>query len=461
MIEKQISKLEKLKRDPNAVPTGGMRLARVFPLLLLLGFLALLAFVLGDRILPARDVTVGTVVTVPADTEESIPDMQDKNMTPIAQSQAAELLFQASGWIEPSPLPVIATTLVDGVIESVHVLEGDSVVRGQLLAKLVDADAKLDLATAESRRNALRAKIAVHGKKVAAAKARVAELADPVKRLGALSDSNVSDAEVEVANLRLATQVAEVATLEAQNLELEAELAAAETEINRSALALERTKIIAPMDGTILRLHAVPGLKRMLGMDDRDSATIAVLFDPANLQARIDIPLEDASRVAIGQPVRIRTNFLPDSTFQGTISKIAGEADLQRNTLQVKVRIENPDVRLRPNMLCRAEFFAGGNPDEAAAAHSAVTSGLSSSRGERVEIYAPESALIDSSGGIARVWKLNPDGSRILKSQVTLTSTVRDGYRLVSSGLQPGDQVVLNPSPDLREGERVRVIAKK
>lgn len=461
MIEKQTSKLDRLRRDTDAGPTGRMRLARVFPVLLLLGFLALLAFVLGDRIFPARDVTVGAVATMPAETLESTADVQNENLTPVGRSQAGELLFQASGWIEPSPLPVKATTLVDGVIESVHVLEGDSVVRGQLLAKLVDADAKLDRETAESRRNALRAKIAAHGKKVAAAKARVAELADPVKRLGALSDSNVSDAEVEAAKLRLATQVAEVATLDAQHAELEAELAAAETEINRSALALERTKITAPMDGTILRLHAVPGLKRMLGMDDPDSATIAILFDPANLQARIDIPLEDASRVTIGQPVRIRTNFLPDSTFRGTISQIAGEADMQRNTLQVKVLLEDPDVRLRPDMLCRAEFFARNKPDGGAAAHSAAASQPSPSRGERVEIYVPEAALMDSSGEAARVWKLNPDGSRVLQSKVTLTSTVREGYRQVSSGLQPGDQVVLNPPPDLREGERVRVIAEK
>ena len=50
--------------------------------------------------------------------------------------------------------------------------------------------------------------------------------------------------------------------------------------------------------------------------------------------------------------------MLPNMKFDGRLTRISGEADLQRNTLQVKVQILNPDKRLRPEMLCQAKFFS-------------------------------------------------------------------------------------------------------
>ena len=58
------------------------------------------------------------------------------------------------------------------------------------------------------------------------------------------------------------------------------------------------------------------------------------------------------------------------------MTRIVGEADLQRNTLQAKVRVEDPDHRLRPDMLCRAEFLASGvEPDGSSSEDAAGESG--------------------------------------------------------------------------------------
>jgi len=54
-----------------------------------------------------------------------------------------ELLFQASGWIEPDPFPIHVTSLYSGVVNEVHVLEGQKVAKGQLIASLVEEDARL------------------------------------------------------------------------------------------------------------------------------------------------------------------------------------------------------------------------------------------------------------------------------------------------------------------------------
>lgn len=180
------------------------RVAALIPLGLVVGFVALLAIVLGDRLVPARELTIETVVTVRAETGSTaaLPAKGDPFDAP--------MLFQASGWIEPDPLPIKATALVDGVVDRVDVLEGASVQKGQLLATLIDDDAELNLRTAESRLAALEAQASAHfsqidivlaeigtlRKKVAAARARRDELADQAKRYQDLPPGSVPEQDV-------------------------------------------------------------------------------------------------------------------------------------------------------------------------------------------------------------------------------------------------------------------------
>ena len=70
------------------------------------------------------------------------------------------------------------------------------------------------------------------------------------------------------------------------------------------------------MDGIVLRLFAVPGRKSRVAMDDVDSSTIATIYRPETLQARIDVPLAEAAGVFPGQAVKIRSDFLPDQSIR-------------------------------------------------------------------------------------------------------------------------------------------------
>lgn len=459
--------------DPPRRRTWRDRFAVLLPLALVAGFIALFLIVLGDRLLPARELDVARVVALPS----SAPAPQELGSVDPYESG---MLFQASGWIEPDPFPIKATALIDGVVREVHVLEGATVRKGQLLATLIDEDATLDLDTAQSELVSLRAladaqseavevlvaEKATLEKAIAAAGAKRAELEDPVKRFDAVSSSGsgaVSEREVALARLQLATQVAEIAALEGKQKELAARLrqqesmvreyegrcAAAATEVARRKLDLERTRILSPIDGIVLRLLAMPGQKRMLGMDEEDSSTIAILYDPEHLQARIDVPLAEAAKLSLDQPVRIRSSLLPDAEFHGRVTRIAGEADLQRNTLQAKVRIDDPDPRLRPEMLCRGEFLAPV-AEAAGSVASPASPGLDPS------LFVPESALVARQEEKAQVWKIDTSGDAVVPVTVTIGREKRDEHRLVLDGLQAGDLVVLDPPADLESGQRVR-----
>ncbi|MGJ3242233.1 MAG: efflux RND transporter periplasmic adaptor subunit [Opitutales bacterium] len=455
------------------------RLATALPILLLIGFGLLAWLLFGDRLLPAPEVTVAPVVTLKATADTSTTGRRS-TATPAANGDpyTGDMLFQASGWIEADPFLIRATALTDGVVRDVHVLEGETVEQGQPLATLIQEDARLRLADREADREAARAAVAraeaslaearagltVTEARTTAARARLAELEDEADRLARAGVEAVQARQIEQAALRVDAQAAEVSALEARLQERTARIAALETGITRArslarraevlrdeaALALERTVIRSPINGVIQQLHAEPGKKKLLGMDDLESATIAILYQPERLQARIDVPLETAAQLKLGQPARIRTNLLPETVFKARVTRIVGQADLQRNTLQAKVALLDPDPRLRPEMLCRAEFL----PADRAGANGS-TAGSTGRRGSGIRLFAPEAGLIDRQGREARAWVLVDDGDRLARRTLRLGTERRNGHIEVLAGLQPGDRLVLNPAPDLATGDRV------
>ena len=449
------------------------RIASAWPILLLLAFLLLLWLLFGDRLAPARSVELGTVVTLRSTEDPTL--LLSSSAATEADRYGGATLFQASGWIEAAPFPIRAVSLIDGTVAAVHVLQGETVIQEQLLANLVDDDARLNLATAEAAlaesdalleeaeamQQATTLGLRTLELEVAAATARLEELQDESERLAQLGSMSVSERAITQAKLKTFSQQANILALKAQTAELEANVEArraqsryathhrtrAQTEVARQQLALERTQIRSPIDGVVQRLHVAPGMKRMKDMDDPESSTIATLYQPERLQARIDVPLEAAARLSIGQAVRLRSSLLPDRQFEGSVTQIEGQADLQRNTLQTKVALHEPDTKLRPEMLCRAEFLAPPAP-----AGSATRSGQPSA----VALYLPISALIpDIDAEPAAVWKLDATRQRVVRQAVATVGPARDGHLRVVEGLKPGDRVVLNPATDIEADERV------
>ncbi len=243
-----------------------------------------------------------------------------------------------------------------------------------------------------------------------------------------------------MAKARIAEIAEELNQLAFQVLAIQSRIKGAETDLEKAELAHSRTEITAPADGRVLALMAAPGQKKMAGMDAEDSSTIAVLYDPEHLQVRVDVPLGDASGLGVGQRAKIRCNLLPDMVFEGEVTRIEGSADLQRNTLQAKVRIENPSEKLRPEMLCRVEFF------ETSLKNESTGNTVDNSMG--IAVYVPASAVSDGA-----VWICDSESKRAEKRPVE-TSATRENLIRVDSGIRPGEWVVSNPS-GLESGQRL------
>lgn len=448
---------------PTAPPSPPVvRARRPSPVLLLGLLLVVLAGVFAaltwERWLPAQPVRVARVAAIPASAEAAVVD-------------SATPRFQAAGWIEADPLPLRVTALVGGVVAAVHVLEGETVEAGQPLATLDDADHRLAVARARSELEAATAAVAVAEReaataaaererlasRVAVAEARVAERRDLAERL-AKAERAFTARERRQAELALATAEAErdalaseAAVLDAERERALAQVAQARAQravravaLERAELDLERTVIRAPAAGVIAHLHAVPGRKQLLGADDPSSTTVAELFDPARLQARIDVPLADAAGIALGQRVELATEALPDARFPGEVTRVVGEADIARNTLQVKVRLHEGHPLLRPGMLVRATFMG-----------TAEDGGENVAGGGRLRLVLPAVAV--PAEGAATLWVVDAEG-RAERRSVRLGPPVAGGGVLVLEGLGPGELVVIDPPSDLDAGERLEVV---
>ncbi len=460
--------------DPEPPPPGRRRLpATLLPIGLLLAFIAIFGLMFGSRLLPATEVATAPVIALRLNPGKD--EVQSSNSPVKVEVNRDELLFQASGWVEPDPYAIGVPALINGVVKDVLVLEGQHVKKGDILATLIDDEAQLDvqyatqsIATLDATKIAhcaqipiLNAEMQAVQKKIESAKALHAELLDVATRLASVPAGSVSDREVRQAQLKVDAQsavidettaelsgvIAQINKVNLEELSVNARINAAQTELSRKKLALERTVIRAPVDGIILHLHVEPGKKRMLASDDPKSAVIVELYDPGKLQARIDVPLSEAASLQIGQPVTLTTDLLPDTRFTGEVTRIAGEADLQRNTLQAKVRLHEPDARLRPAMLVRAAFHPGP--------HSSSGTATTNGSGQGLAIFVPAGSLFDQSGESARVWMVESDRARL--RNLTLGADQREGHIQVIKGLRPGDQVVLPPFGDLKDNQRIRI----
>jgi HlyD family secretion protein len=458
-------------------------LLRGLPVLIVLTALLLAFLLFGKRFLPSTHVEVETVVTVreaPAEGVETRVFASRGATDPFAGS----VLFQASGWFEADPFPHRATALVSGVVETVHVLEGQSVAAGEPIASLIREDAQLrmersgaalaaaqaELESAQSAQGLSFARVESMRREIEVAEARRAELADLAERATELGPQVLSEEHIIQANLRLKTQDQTIASLEAQltEREIEAErlsrqlrvqegmLEEAQVRFREADLELSRVVIRSPVDGVVQRLLVAPGQKKMLMADNPESATVALLFQPDQMQARIDVPIAEAARLSVGQSVLVESEFLPGQSLRGFIQRIVGEADLQRNTLQVKVRIIDPPDGLRPEILCRAQFLdttvnGVGNKVAENAEARGYTPAMSGLR-----ILVPEAAIVRRNGREATVWAVDESGTLLKEHRIELSGESRDGYQVLQSGLRPGDRVVVRPADDLKDGIRIR-----
>ncbi len=433
----------------------------VLPAAIMLAAAAVLAWSARDALWPAVDVYVVPVIAKARAAESSDGATGDTSASPAPSQQT--MLVQAPGWIEPAPYAIVVPALTDGVVKEVFALEGQTVAAGEVLAKLIDDDAILAVRLSEAelaeRTAATRRAEAEHN----AAEARAAEVRDELERKRELAqDGTIAGATYARLALRLRAMEADVQAAAAEVSAIQAAERVQAVALDQARLALARTEIRSPVAGVVLSRSIEPGTRMMMagpGLGEAREAGIARIYDPAHLQVRVDVPLADAAKVSIGTAATIVAETLPDNTFRGTVTRVVHEANIQRNTVQFKVSIENPDAALKPEMLVRVRLLSGSGAGEA----NISTDSIAEGRGDLVLLLSLN-ALLDRKDREASAWFVMQDprrGAIATRRALTLGQAHDDGFIEILSGASPTDRAIVDPPAALAEGSRVRVLGEK
>lgn len=496
-----------LDRSTTSTPKPARRrpvLSRyVLPGIVIFGFLAMLGWGARDRFISSKPVTVVPVIVARAEVQ-----------------QAGTPLFQAAGWIEPRPTPVLVSALAEGIVADLLVVGGQDIDAGQPVARLIDVDAKLaleqaqaDLALREAELQSAKAELhaarlrlenPVHLQAVLAEAqslltktetelAQIPFLIKAAEARGEYARQNLTGKQAAAASLagRVIQQaqseydaaLAELQELEgrkpqleqgtnalrqrrdalARQLELlidetqrvadgEAQVKAAEARERQARLAVEaaqvrldRMVVKAPVAGRVLSLVAQPG-SRVMGLDpggEQKASTIVSLYDPQMLQVRADVRLEDVPLVQSGQPVQIETASAKEP-IQGHVLYATSQANIQKNTLEVKVAITAPPSTIRPEMLVTTTFLAPEQP------------GTESEDSEQQERLLVPRQLVESAGDGQLVWIADPSGVARRKS-VRLGKAGTEDLVEVVEGLTPTDRLISGGHEGLSDGDRITI----
>lgn len=225
-----------------------------------------------------------------------------------------------------------------------------------------------------------------------------------------------------------------------------ARLAQAKATADGARLRLLRMDVRAPTSGRVLSVIARPGT-RLMGQDPRtlqDSSSVLLLYDPANLQARVDVRLDDVGKVFPGQKATIDSAALGGKQLEGLVLATTSQADIQKNTLSVKVGINSPPPNLKPEMLCQVVLLS-----------PPVAADPAKKDGDLLRLFIPKQ-LVEGSGDGARVWIVDLLHGQALQRSVQTGQPSGDLVE-VTSGLNPTDRLIVGGREGLRNADRVRV----
>jgi len=197
--------------------------------------------------------------------------------------------------------------------------------------------------------------------------------------------------------------------------------------------------ITAPVSGTILDRNVEKGEFVTTGFvgDKGAKGYVVSLADLNDLQVELDINQNDFAKLGPKTRGIVTTDAYPDRRYGGFIYQISPEANRQKATVQVKVQVENPDSYLRPEMNATVAFLGDAKTDVGAPS--------------RAMVVIPAAAVRDNA-----VFVITDD--KAMKRPVKLGGTNAQGV-VVESGLIGGEDIVVNPPADLKDGQRVRVKA--
>jgi HlyD family secretion protein len=379
-------------------------------------------------------------------------------------TSAGDTALTASGYVVAHHKIAVGAKVM-GRVAWIGVEKGDKVQQGQVLVRLEDNEfraqvnqARANLAAAQARLDQLQTGSRPQeklkdkaGVLQAEATLRNAEAeyerTEKLFRAGVSSKADLDRATAERDTARALLESAKQSSSMTDVGPRTEEIRAAQAQVQQMKAAMEyaetqlaATEIKAPVTGTVLQRIVERGeMVSPSAVGESGARTSVVsLADLNDLQIELDISQADFARLKMGQRAEIIPEAYPNLKYAGYIAEIAPEANRAKATVQIKVKVENPDEQLRPEMNARVNFLT-----EATRSEGTITG----------RVVVPKEAVVRKDGA---TFVFVIKGDRVEQRSVRLGDETAGSF-YVLEGLSGGESIATTGADKLTDGNKVKV----
>jgi RND family efflux transporter MFP subunit len=333
------------------------------------------------------------------------------------ETQAPPIFTAAGKIVSDHRVEVMAK--VSGQIDALYFEQGDRVEKNQLLARIEELNyrARRDQAAAELEK----------------AKATLAYQQVNFDRINTLHDTfNAPDIEFSDAKRALGESKAQVGAIAAM--------------LEFAQKALNDCEVKAPIAGVILERNVEIGdfVAAEGGRGMMANAQFAAIADMNALRVEVDVSELDINRIKKDMPCEVTPDAYKDLRYRGHVLWIDPGANYSKATVQVKVRIDNPDEHLRVEGSAQVAFLSEAMPADAGGETPQASA----------TIWIPKSAcILDSQTKSAKVFV--ESGGKL--SQAVIKTGRESGSQIeIVSGLSSGQSIAVDGLDKITDGQRVK-----
>lgn len=226
---------------------------------------------------------------------------------------------------------------VNGRLQAVNVKLGDTVRRGQVLARVEDEEIQQQVRQAEASYQVAQATIRQREADLKLAKTNLDRSKSLVDR-ELLPQQTYDDTE--------ARHQAAIAQLDLARAQFEQSKA----RLDELKITLANTNIVSPVDGFVSRRYLDPGSS--VGAN----SPVAAVVDIRTVRLVANLVERDVKQVRAGTPAIMEVDAYPGEKFSGTVSRVAPVFDPSTRTAEMEIEVPNPGFRLKPGMYARVEL---------------------------------------------------------------------------------------------------------
>ena len=331
-------------------------------------------------------------------------------------------IVEASGTINPVNTVSVGST-VSGLIKDIYVDFNSEVKKGQLLAQIDPAN--FEAAVQESQ-----ATISNANATLARLRAEEDLAAVTYRRYKNLYAKNfVAKSELDQAESNYKSIKAQINAANAQITQAQAKYKTAQTNLGY-------TKIIAPVDGTIISRKIDLGQPVAASFQAPELFTIAQ--DLKKMQIEVSVSEADIGKVQEGQDVTYALDGYPDDEFKGKVSQVRLSPTTVSNvvTYSVIVDVENEDLKLKPGMTANVSIITEKSENILCAPNSAL------------KVSLDETQKYEHQG----IWKI--ENKKPVRVEIEVGASNDNVFEIISDNIKKGDVIVVKQQKNTNKNNK-------